>query len=101
MTICYQPIPLSGKDQETRRDRCMLYRIGHDFVMKILKGQTVAFRIVENPLPEDAELVRLAYDIERNQFVAVVHSETFPETKTGCPYPNAPEPLLRDIPLDA
>jgi len=52
--------------------------VSREFLNDLFVGKEVHFKI-ENPLPEDAKIVQIGYDINRNVIMAFVESETFPE----------------------
>ena len=61
-------------------------------MFKFLKpGPPQFFRVIENAVPDDAELVRIRTEGDYVEFV--IRHESFPEVECGEPIPVLPQPM--------
>jgi len=62
-------------------------------------GPPRLLQVTENPLPEDAQVVRATYSAERDIVLVVIESESFKPVNEGDVIPWLPSPVLSATPL--
>ncbi len=80
------------KSQSTDRVKRML--IAPQILMFLGSGK---FEVIENQLPEDANLVRSYYDADGDHFVLVIASDTFEPALWGIDIPILEPPAIRRL----
>jgi hypothetical protein len=53
-------------------------------------------RAIKGRLPQDAEVLRVNYNVLTNNFDVVVYSEEFPELKEGSQIPRLEDPVVSE-----
>lgn len=60
-----------------------LVGISREFIESLLKRNGVNFRIKEGKLPEDAKILQVSYNPDRDCFLCIVESKEFPVVEEG------------------
>ena len=76
------------------KDRLKRLNISPQLLMFLGSGR---FEVFAHQIPEDANLIRSYYDIERDWFTLVIASDTFEPVLWGDEIPNIEPPSIREI----
>lgn len=79
-------LAILGTAAPLRTDRRLAWlRVSPTFVLGLLRAGDPHrwFQVERSDVPEDAEIVQVAYDVERGEFCYLLRSDAFPESSEG------------------